>query len=291
MKGRTVLPSAQETIALRPIHRTPASWLLALTLLGPAGLQASDEPAATATTAGAVETRLLVRALSRDAKLMGDAVGGVRISVTDAATGALLASGVTQGDTGSTDAIMGARRGASTDVFASPGAAGWEARFPLAVPTLVQISAEGPLAYPQATSRASKTLLLTPGAEIGGGGVVLELHGFIVELLGMRPAPNGSLLLEARVRMLCSCPTAPGGLWSAGEVTAQLRNDAGEVATVPLAYAGSDSRYAGMVPRPDPGRYRLVILAADAATGNFGQLVGQLEVGDGESVMIVAPAG
>ncbi len=48
---------------------------------------------------------------------------------------------------------------------------------------MVEITAEGPLGNPQATQRASKTLLLVPGQHLLGEGVLLEIHGFIVDLL------------------------------------------------------------------------------------------------------------
>lgn len=244
-----------------------------------AALVACGSAQAAAGQATARETTVQIRVLSRDAKLMGDAVGGVRVTVTDAGTGRVLASGVTGGGTGDTEAIMTRRRQRGAGVFDTPGAAGWLARFHLARPTRVEITAEGPLGYPDAKVRASKTMLLAPGAEIRGDGVMLELNGFIVEILEPDGPRGGAVVpVRARVRMLCSCPTQPGGRWSVDRVSARLLDGDAVVAETILDFAGEPSVYAGTLRAPGPGAYTLEVLAADPATGNFGRTSGPVEV-------------
>lgn len=228
----------------------------------------------------ATETRVQVRVIARDAKLIGDAVGGARVTVTDAETGTVLDRGVTAGSTGDTDRIMRTPRARGATVFDTPGAAGWLARFELRRPTVVEIAAEGPLDYPQATARASRTMLLAPGTEITGDGVVLELNGFIVELLERGAGTEGPVVpVRARVRMLCSCPTEPEGLWSVERVTARLMAGGEVVAQAPLEYSGQQSVYTGTVRAPGPGTYRLQVVAADPATVNFGSAAREVQVG------------
>jgi len=218
------------------------------------------------------ETSVMVRVLARDAKLVGDAVGGARVTIADTRTGEVLAAGVTRGGTGDTEAIMTRRRERGASVFDTPGAAGWLAHFELMHPTLVEIAAEGPLGYPGIGARASKTLLLAPGAEIGGDGIVLELNGLIVEILDAERQDAGLVVpVRARVRMLCSCPTEPGGVWSVQRVTALLFDGERVVAVADLEFSGEASVYAGAVRAPGPGRYTLEILAEDPATGNYGR--------------------
>ncbi|MFW6078343.1 MAG: hypothetical protein ACODAE_01900 [Gemmatimonadota bacterium] len=227
----------------------------------------------------ATETDVLVRVLARGAKLIGDAVGGARITVTDVETGDVLASGITEGNTGDTELIMTRPREGDTAVFETPGAAGWLARLPLRRPTRVEITAEGPLDYPQATARSSKTLLLAPGEDVVGDGVVLELNGFIVELLEPAGAATGAdIPVRARVRMLCSCPTAPDGLWSVEWVDARLISDGRVVAETPLEFSGETSIYTGRIRAPGPGSYTLEIGASDGATANFGTVGRRIEV-------------
>lgn len=218
------------------------------------------------------ETRVQVRVLAADAKLIGDVVGGADVTVTNVETGEVLAEGVTAGETGDTDLIMRTPRERGATVFDTPGAAGWLAVFDLDRPTLVEIAAEGPLGYPEAIARASRTMLLTPGVEILGDGIVLELNGLIVEILEPEGDPAGTVVpVRARVRMLCSCPTEPGGLWSVESVSARLLADGEIVAEAPLAFTGETSVYAGEIAAPDAGEYVLEVLAADPATGNFGR--------------------
>lgn len=139
--------------------------------------------AAFALPAAAVPTRVMVRAVSRDAKILHDGVGGARITLRDAATGEILARGVQTGKSGSTETIMTEPRRRGEDVYDTAGAAGFLAVIDLDQPTLVEVTAEGPLDTPQSIYRASKSLLLLPGRDVLGDGVLLEIHGFRVRFL------------------------------------------------------------------------------------------------------------
>ena len=143
------------------------------------GVAAGGLPAA----AQAILTKVMVRAVSRDAKVIQDPVGGARITIREVATGTVLAQGVQKGRSGNTELIMVKPRTRGATVYDTPGTAGFLATLQLARPTVVEITAEGPLGNPQATQRASKTLLLVPGQHLLGEGVLLEIHGFIVDLL------------------------------------------------------------------------------------------------------------
>ena len=54
----------------------------------------------------AIPTKVLIRAVSRDAKVIGANVGGARITIREAETGKLLAEGIQRGSTGNTQLIM-----------------------------------------------------------------------------------------------------------------------------------------------------------------------------------------
>lgn len=71
----------------------------------------------------AVPTRVVVRALSNDAKIIQDPVGGARITIRDAETGEVLAQGLQTGDSGSTDKIMRQPRERGATIYDVPGAA------------------------------------------------------------------------------------------------------------------------------------------------------------------------
>ena len=96
------------------------------------------------------------------------------------------------------------RRGET--VYGTSGSAHFEAKIPLDRPTPVEIVAEAPLKYPQAIQKGSKTLVLIPGKDVLGEGIVIELNGLVVDVLS--PSSKESLkggeavLVKAEVRML-----------------------------------------------------------------------------------------
>lgn len=262
------------------IHRRSAS--LVATAVAAGLLAAVPLQAQTHVDDGAIATRLLVRVVAHDAKVIGSGVGGARVTVRDAATGEVLAEGVQEGSTGDTDAIMGARERGAT-VFDVPGTGAFEATLQLQRPTRVLVEAEGPLGTPHAIQTASASLLMVPGADVVGEGLVLVLYGFTVVLeapTASSPAA-GPLPVRAHVTMLCGCPITPGGLWDADRITvaARLLRDGEVVAETRLAYAGTTSTFAGTLVPPGPGRYELRVTAVDAARANTGIVATELTVG------------
>ncbi len=145
-------------------------------------------------------TKVIVRAVSKDAKVIGSGVGGAQVRIVIAETGQTLAEGRQEGGTGDTERIMVSPRERGKIVYGTPGAAFFQAQIPLDRPTLVEIRVEAPLAYPQALQRASKTLTLIPGRDIAGEGVVMELDGLIVNILDPAPGRVFGTGEEMRVR-------------------------------------------------------------------------------------------
>ena len=142
-----------------------------------------------------VPTRLRVRVISRDAKVVGTGVGGASVTVRSVETGEILAKGIQLGKTGDTDRIMVQPRERFATVYDTEGTAFFETTLMLDRATPVQVIAEGPLGYPQALQTSSKTILLVPGKDVLGEGLLLELHGFIVQILAPedgRELPAGS---------------------------------------------------------------------------------------------------
>lgn len=232
-----------------------------------------------------VETRVVVRAVSNDAKLIGSGVGGARITIRHSETRALLAEGVQEGGTGDTDAIMAPRARGATP-FDTDGAAAFRTSLPLSEPTPVEITAEGPLGTPHALQRTSKTLLLLPGRHIEGDGVALVLHGFTLEFVEA-PAtmtPGSDVPLRVRVTMLCGCPTEPGGRWDSSDWQMEVHlvgplvdDDAPRetVAVAPLRFSGETSVYETTLPLPArlaEGAWTLRAVAADTHRVNTGMV-------------------
>ncbi len=127
-------------------------------------------------------TKVIIRAVSRDAKVIGSEVGGASIRVINLETGEILSENKQEGGTGDTERIMVQPRRRGEIVYGTPGAAFIQANINLDHPTQVGIYVEAPLAYPQAMQKGMKTLTLVPGKHILGEGVVIELNGLIVNL-------------------------------------------------------------------------------------------------------------
>ncbi len=223
-------------------------------------------------------TRVMVRVLARDAKVIGSGVGGARVTVVNAETGEILAEGRQEGGTGSTQLIMNAAHTRGMTIYDTEGTAGFLAEFAIAEPTIVNISAAGPLGYPQAVQTATKQMLILPGQHVEGDGVILELHGFIVEIMSPEPLePVGAAVeVTARVRMMCGCPIQPGGLWDADAKTviAHLLADGRVVADALLRYAGQPNLFSGTLSVPGEARGKdltVDVVVADAAQQNFGR--------------------
>ncbi len=222
------------------------------------------------------ETKVMIRAIARDAKVIGEHVGGARITVKDVATGQILAQGMQSAGTGNTDIIMNKPRVRGATVYGTPDASGFLAVLHLERPTEVEISAEAPLGNPQATQRTSKTMLLVPGQDVLGEGILLEIHGFIVTPVG--PASDAKIKVEspfevrATVTMACGCPIEPNGLWDANKihVVARVVRDGKMEAEIPMQYAGVQNTFTGNVTVNASGKIELQVLAMDAANANFG---------------------
>lgn len=240
-------------------HCLPLS--LALLVAAPA---AAQEP---------VPTQVRVHVVSRDAKLIGTSVGGIWVTIRDAATGRTLAEGLHTGGTGDTRRIMQMPRLRDSTLFTTEGAAHFTATIPLTRPTPVIVTAHGPLNFPDQAVTVTKHVLLVPGEDILGDGVVLEMHGLIVEVLEPAVpavAEGEDIIVRARVRMMCSCPTGPDQLWSAGAVRARLLRDGVVIVEAPMPAVGEGSLYAGRLTAPAAGRYLLEVLASDPARANAG---------------------
>lgn len=231
------------------------------------------------TTVLATETRLVVRARSRDGKFVGTSMGGVRVVLRDAATGQVLASGVTAGSTGNTQTLMKQpqARGAP---LADAKSAKFTATVDLAEPRLVTVEVSGPLAQRQALATSTTQLWLLPGKHVAGDGLIVELPGFVVDVLTppahafLKLAGNKPLTVPVRANLtlMCGCPTEPMGLWDSSryELLATVKHQGKPLTQVPLKYAGKTSTFEGELSVREKGAYEVTVTAFDPATGNAG---------------------
>jgi hypothetical protein len=225
----------------------------------------------------AVPTTITVRVISKGAKFVGTSMGGVQITIHDALTKEVLATGITRGSTGNTDRIMKTPLNRNA-VLADDTSARFTATIDINRPTWIEVRAYGPLAQIQSANTVSSSQWVIPGKHIDGGDAwLLELPGFVVDILAppahstIKASP-AAVTVQASVSMMCGCPIVPGGLWDAGayEVSALVMKDGKDMESIPLAYAGTPSQYAALIPVRGPGVYEVAVYAYDASNGNTG---------------------
>lgn len=224
----------------------------------------------------AVPTEVEVRVLAKDAKFIGSGMGGVAVTIRDFATDKILAQGSTVGGTGDTDRIM-RKRWRRKQRLSTDGAASFRATVDLDSAIQVEITATGPLDFPQARQSISVTQWLIPGKHVTGGDALrLELPGFVVtaraEPTELRLSGGAAVELGAQVTMMCGCPLTPGGLWDSDgyEIRAWLYRDGEQVAELPLSYAGEPNQFTARWQPELPGYYEVLTYAFDPANGNTG---------------------
>lgn len=222
----------------------------------------------------AQETEIMVRVRSKDAKFIGSSVGGAKIIIKNTETGEVLASGMTTGSTGDTDLIM-QQAHSRNQRLSDEETAGFLATLNLEKPVFVTVEAHAPYNQKQARVMSSTELWLLPGKDITGEGLVLEVPGFIVDILSPQTHErinSGSRIgIKANVVMMCGCPITPGGIWDARkyEIKAVLSRDGRAVKELQLESGDKPSTFSSETTL-DPGLYELLIYAYDPQTGNTG---------------------
>jgi hypothetical protein len=228
-----------------------------------------------------VPTTVVVRVVGNHALVLGDAVGGADVTIKDAETGGILASGRQTGPSGDLRTIMQTPHTQTEPIYSLRTSASFTAELRLTKPTLVEITGEGPLNFPQAKRRASKTVLLYPGKHVTGDGIVLELNGLIVQIEAPpKDQPLGvgdSGTIRATVRMLCDCIVEPFGNWDSRKMDLYGEMWVGNrviLKKIDLFHQGPKGLFLGnfIIPRSlqAQGHLTLRVVAADAEGLNVG---------------------
>ncbi|MGB3774049.1 MAG: hypothetical protein WA951_02220 [Leeuwenhoekiella sp.] len=219
-------------------------------------------------------TSITVRAQAKDAKFIGTSRGGAQIIIRNERTGEILAKGITSGSTGNTEKIMNSPQ-VRYETITDENTAGFTADLELTEPIFVTVEAYAPQLKKQAAVTSSTQLWLIPGKNIDGEGLILEIPGFVVDILSPQTHEGFSaaneIELKANVVMMCGCPTSPDGIWDANqfEVKALITSDTGNSKEVVLEYAGKKSTFMAKTTLAK-GYYNLAIYAYDPRTGNTG---------------------
>lgn len=229
---------------------------------------------------GPQSTTVLVRVVAHGAMVLGREVGGARVTITDVVSGHILATGLQQGESGDQNQIMRTPHLMEEPIYSARPSAAFTTTLELQKPTVVEISAEGPLAYPAALQRASKTLLLIPGQDLTNDGIVLHLSGYLVQI--ERPKPREALIakddvkLRASVRTLSGSLVRPHGDWDSRKIRIYGEVLIGDriIERLQLFYdEGSRVFEAPFFVPPSkevPDGIKLRVIATDLSTGNSG---------------------
>ena len=255
-------------------------------LLIPSGAWATDPPLLAPVLPNGAEpgkpvaTDVMVRVVAHGAMVIGDDVGGARVTITDVATGQLLATGHQLGEPGDQNQIMRTPRLMEEPRYSTRPSGSFRTTLQIDKPTLVEIAAQGPLKYPAAMQRATKTVLLIPGRDLISDGIVLELNGFIVHIEG--PPPGQPLMAKDDVTLAASIRTLSGSLvrphsdWDSRKIVIYAEVLIGDrlIDRLQMFYAGTRSRFEApfFVPQPTeaPDGIMVRVFAADPSGGNFG---------------------
>ena len=225
-------------------------------------------------------TTILVRVVGHGAMVLGREVGSARVTITDVATKRVLATGIQQGDAGDQNQIMRTPRLMEEPHYSSRPAAAFIATFDLLHPTLVEVTAEGPLAYLASSQRASTTVWLVPGQDTTNDGIVLHLYGYIVQIEHPKPGEpliaKDDVILSASVRTLSGALVRPHGDWDSRKIHIYGELMIGErvLERLQLFYNNDRATFEApfFVPLPEnaPNGIILRVVSADPASGNFG---------------------
>ena len=225
-------------------------------------------------------TTILVRVVANGSMVLGKDVGGARVTITDVATKQILATGIQQGEAGDQNQIMRTPRLMEEPRYSSRPAAAFTATLDLLQPTLVEVTAEGPLAYPASSQRASTTVWLIPGQDTTNDGIVLHLYGYIVQIehpqSGEPLFAKDDVILRASVRTLSGALVRPHGDWDSRKIHIYGELMIGErvLERLQLFYNNDRARFEApfFVPLLDnaPDGITIRVVAADPSNGNAG---------------------
>ncbi len=222
----------------------------------------------------AQETKIMIRAKAKDAKFIGTSIGGAKVIVKDAITGELLDEGITSGSTGNTKLIMQEAKERYKSL-SEESTAGYMAVLDIQEPKFITVEVLAPFTKKQALVKSSTQLWVIPGKDITGDGLILEIPGFVVDIISPqtheRIAADNQIELKANVVMMCGCPIEKDGLWDANqyEVKAVIKNSEGKSVSVVMEQREKPSTFYAETSL-EKGLYEVTIYAYDPVSGNTG---------------------
>ena len=231
-----------------------------------------------ATNTFAKQTKIIVRVKAKDAKFVGSSLGGAYIIIRNSLNQKILAEGKTVGSTGNTNLIMSTPRIRGNSIVDSQTAK-FLATIDIEEPTFVTIEVLSPINNKQASAKITTQLWIIPGKHILGDGIIVEVPGFIIDILkprthhyiALNDIKNKPFKIQANIVMMCGCTINKDGLWDSEkmEVRGILKRNGKLVKEVPLHWV-STNLFDGNTTITKPGNYELIVYAYNSKTGNTG---------------------
>ncbi|WP_035658685.1 hypothetical protein [Flavobacterium seoulense] len=234
----------------------------------------------TSTVSNAQEpTKLTIRALAKDAKFIGTGIGGAYIIVKNHDTQEVLAKGYTAGTSGNTDLIV-TKPKVRYERITDDKTAKFVAALNISEPLLVDIEAIAPFNRKSAAIKATTQVWVIPNKDILGDGIILEIPGFIVDILSptahevisFDSNQKKEVTLKVNMVMMCGCVIQNDGIWNASnyDVDAIVRKEGVQIAKVKLLKTTEDNVFEVKIPMKESGNYELIVTAFDNKVYNTG---------------------
>lgn len=224
-------------------------------------------------------TKITIRALAKDAKFIGTGIGGAYIIVKNHETQEVLAKGYTAGASGNTDVIV-TKPKVRYERITDDKTAKFVAALNITEPLLVDITAIAPFNRKSAAIQATTQVWVIPNKDVLGDGIILEIPGFIVdilsptahELISFDAGQKREVNLRVNTVMMCGCTIQNNGIWNASnyDVDAIVRKEGVEIGKVKLIKTTKDNIFEVKIPVKESGNYELIVTAFDNKAYNTG---------------------
>ena len=120
---------------------------------------------------------------------------------------------------------------------------------------------------------------LIPGKDILGDGIILEIPGFIIDILAPRThqyislnsVKNTPFKVQANIVMMCGCVINEGGIWNSKDIEVKgiLKKDGEHIKDIDMSLTGINL-FEGNINLTSAGNYELIVYAYNAKSGNTG---------------------
>lgn len=230
------------------------------------------------TPAQAEDTDVAIYVKERGGTFIGTSMGGARIVIRDKITDDIIYDGITIGEPGDAEKLVGEKHGRD-DVIVADDTAKLEFSLDLFQPMPVTITATGPLSQPQSLVSVTKDFILLPNRDYTAeNGILLELSGLVVDIA--KPAAGEAIPFDAEVPVdiNVNVSTISGGMpatdghWTLDRYVMQthIYKDARFISSVPLEYSGAPGRFYTKLKIPKSGTFQIVVTVTDKYTKETG---------------------